>query len=486
MIRGQSRQAGDVSPKIWLPSTVKVDRGPAAPREPRLVGFDFSPKQVNTSSAPANITLSFHITDNLSGSSGYASATFLSPSGNVAWNGYASALVSGTPLDGVYQGTLSLPAFSEAGTWTVTGVAIYDKAGNQALYSTAQLQTLGFPTTLTVVSQVDTTPPVLVGFDFSPKQVNTSSAPANITLSFHITDNLSGSSGYASATFLSPSGNVAWNGYASALVSGTPLDGVYQGTLSLPAFSEAGTWAVTGVAIYDKAGNQALYSTAQLQTLGFPTTLTNGPVDNIPPTTTATPSPGPNSHGWNNTNVTVNLNSTDNPGGSGVKQIQFALGGAQNTGWQTVAGNAASVTISAEGTTVLSYFATDNAGNQETAKTLTVRIDKTPPVISGLPAPGCSIWPPNHKLVQVATVTAADALSGLAPGSFTVTGTSNDPANGQIVVTGGPNQFNVKQFNVKLGADKDQVYTLTATASDLAGNTITKQATCTVPHDQGN
>ena len=208
--------------------------------------------------------------------------------------------------------------------------------------------------------------------------------------------------------------------------------------------------------------------------------LTNGVVDNIPPSTIATASPGPNINGWNNTNVAVNLSATDNPGGSGVEQIQFALTGAQSLGWQTVAGNAASVTISAEGTTTLSYFATDNAGNQETANMLTVRIDKTPPVISGLPAPGCTLWPPNHKLVQVATVTAADALSGLAPGSFRVTGTSNDPGNGQIVITGGPSQF-----LVQLGADKGQVYTLTATAGDLAGNTSTQQATCAVPHDQG-
>ena len=175
------------------------------------------------------------------------------------------------------------------------------------------------------------------------------------------------------------------------------------------------------------------------------------------------------------------LYTTDNPGGSGVKQVQFSLSGAENIGLQTVAGNSASVTISAEGITILTYFATDNAGNQETAKTLTVRIDKTPPAITGLPAAGCSIWPPNHKLVQVATVTATDTLSGLAPGSFTVTGTSNDPANGQILITGGPSQF-----KVQLGADKGLTYTLTATASDLAGNTATLTATCTVPHDQGH
>jgi hypothetical protein len=144
-------------------------------------------------------------------------------------------------------------------------------------------------------------------------------------------------------------------------------------------------------------------------------------------------------------------------------------------------GNAASVTISAEGTTVLSYFATDTAWNQESAKTLTVRIDKTPPVIFGLPAPGCTIWPPDHKLVQIATVTAADALSRLAPGSFTVTGSSNEPSNGQIAVTDGPTRF-----LVQLGADKDEVYTLTSTASDLAGNVATSTATCMVPHDLGH
>jgi hypothetical protein len=208
--------------------------------------------------------------------------------------------------------------------------------------------------------------------------------------------------------------------------------------------------------------------------------LLQSPVDNLPPTTTAISSPSPNSYGWNNTNVTVTLNATDNPGGSGVKQIQFSLSRAENTSLQTVAGNTASVTISAEGITVLTYFATDNAGNQETAKMLTVRIDQTPPVITGLPAPGCTIWPPNHKLVQVATVTATDALSGLAPGSFQFNGTSNDPANGQIVITGGPSQF-----LVQLGADKGLIYALIAMASDLAGNTVTLKATCTVPHDQG-
>lgn len=211
--------------------------------------------------------------------------------------------------------------------------------------------------------------------------------------------------------------------------------------------------------------------------------------DSIPPLTMANPTPGPNGSGWNTTSVTINLNATDNPGGSGVKQIELALGGAQNTGWQVRPGNT-SVTISAEGTTVLSYGATDYAGNRETTKTLSVNIDNTPPVISGMPAPGCVLWRPNGRMVQVATIKAADALSGLTPGSFKVTGTSNepsDPSNPDIVITpNGSGGYVVQLRADRLATGTGRTYTLNATAGDLAGNIATATATCTVPHDQGS
>lgn len=210
--------------------------------------------------------------------------------------------------------------------------------------------------------------------------------------------------------------------------------------------------------------------------------------DTTPPVTTATASPGPNANGWNNTNVRVDLNSTDNePGGTGVKEIHLSLTGAQ-TGTSVVAGSTTTVTISAEGTTTLTYFAIDNAGNQEMPKALTVRVDKTPPVVSGLPAPDCALWPPNHKLVEAATVTVADALSG--PASFDVTGTSNEPpgpGETDIVIEGsGVQPRSVQLRSERLGTGTGRIYTLTATASDLAGNATTATATCIVPHDQGH
>ena len=138
--------------------------------------------------------------------------------------------------------------------------------------------------------------------------------------------------------------------------------------------------------------------------------------DIIPPVTTAVASPAPNGVGWNNSNVTITLDSTDNEqGGSGVKQIQWSLAGAQ-TGSSTVPGSTTTVTISTEGTTTLSYFGTDNAGNIETAKTVTIKLDKTPPTINGsrTPPPNANGWSNTNVIISFQ---CADSLSGLATGS---------------------------------------------------------------------
>jgi hypothetical protein len=208
------------------------------------------------------------------------------------------------------------------------------------------------------------------------------------------------------------------------------------------------------------------------------------PTDTTPPSTVATPAPGPNSSGWNNTPVTVTFAATDNSGGSGIKEIYLSFSGAA-TGSQVVPGNSASATIIAEGITTVTYFAVDHAGNQEAAKTLTLRIDEAPPTLLGLPSTGCTLWPPDRRMVQVATVTASDALSGLASGSLAISATSNEPVSGSdpdIVVTNGIVQVRAE----RMGSGKGRIYTISASAMDQAGNTQSATGTCTVPHDQGS
>lgn len=85
-----------------------------------------------------------------------------------------------------------------------------------------------------------------------------------------------------------------------------------------------------------------------------------------------------------------------------MKNIQSAATGAQTLDTQTVEGSEAPTPVTAEGTTSLSCFATDYAGNVEAAKTQAVRIDRTAPGITGGAAAGCLVWPPDNTLVKVA------------------------------------------------------------------------------------
>jgi hypothetical protein len=166
------------------------------------------------------------------------------------------------------------------------------------------------------------------------------------------------------------------------------------------------------------------------------------PADQTPPTTTAAVSPVPNAAGWALSNVTVTLVATDEAGGSGVKEIVYSAGGAQTIGATTVPGGTASVQFTAEGTTTLAYFARDVAGNQEAAKTLTVKLDKTPPTVSAAATsqPNPSGWYTATVTVQF---TCADTLSGVG--------------------TCPPDQL--------LSADSSAASSIAQTATDVAGNT---------------
>jgi hypothetical protein len=111
-----------------------------------------------------------------------------------------------------------------------------------------------------------------------------------------------------------------------------------------------------------------------------------------------------------------------------------------------------------------------------------------PLTFQGMPKAGTTLWPPNGKLVQVAVISASDVETGVA--SFDVTATSSepsDPVNPDIVITGtgiAPRVVNLRAE--RLGTGPGRVYTITATATDGAGNQANATTTVIVPHDQGH
>ena len=113
--------------------------------------------------------------------------------------------------------------------------------------------------------------------------------------------------------------------------------------------------------------------------------------------------------------------------------------------------------------------------------------DSTAPTINGMPDTSCSLWPPNHRLRQVAHITASDSDSGLAPAALLVTVTSNEPqlpgAPDTVVTGDGSGGFVVELRADRRGGGSGRVYTIVATATDNAGNVARATAACTVPHD---
>jgi len=190
------------------------------------------------------------------------------------------------------------------------------------------------------------------------------------------------------------------------------------------------------------------------------------PADTTPPTTTVLASPAPNAAGWNNQNVSLAFTATDNAGGSGVNRIVVGLAGAQ-TGSQTIPGASGTVAITAEGVTTVTYDAVDNANNAEGAHSLTVRIDKTAPVVT----------PPASVTVTATEAGGARGSASAALAAFLAAGSATDnldPAPARLAPqVNGANADNTTLFPVG-------TTTVTFRLQDRAGNVGVATATVTV------
>lgn len=267
---------------VVFPAVARADTA-----TPALVAFSFSPVSIDTSAGAAGVAVTLRVTDD---SSGIALVRVVFSHRDVLSDPLGcetSAPQSGTGLDGVFVCTVDFPQFSEPGTWKAFVVDMLDAAGNQDLVTTTELAGLGFPTDLEVVSRPDTTPPVLAGFNFLPRAIDTSTAAAEVNVSFHATDDRSGVA-WAKVTFVEPVATGTIRGCTSLAV--TPgqdpaLDVVLACDVGFPQFSAEGAWKVYGVELQDVAGNSSQYPTASLAALGLPTDLNITSVpDTAPPT----------------------------------------------------------------------------------------------------------------------------------------------------------------------------------------------------------
>jgi len=141
------------------------------------------------------------------------------------------------------------------------------------------------------------------------------------------------------------------------------------------------------------------------------------------------------------------------------------------------------------GVTAVTCTATDDSGNQ-TVKTFTVTVkDTTAPVIESVWATPNVLWPPNHKMANIAVGAVVGDVCDAAPGWRIVGVASNEPVNGLGDGDAAPDWEITGDHSLKLRAERSgkgsgRVYTITIEATDASGNAATAQVTVSVPHDQ--
>jgi hypothetical protein len=193
----------------------------------------------------------------------------------------------------------------------------------------------------------------------------------------------------------------------------------------------------------------------------------------VAPVTTAALLPAAINGWYVNPRVTLSVTDQD----SAVERMEYRLDNAGS--WTPYTGP---FQVTGDGAHTLEYRSVDADDNVEGVRTLAFRIDATPPAITGLPV-GCTIWPPNGALVPVATIATSDGGSGVTAGALAVQVTASEaPASGDIVIKGGQVLLRAK----RTGKGDGNLYTIDASAQDLAGNAARATATCVVPHDQAS
>src|SRR5579872_982164 len=203
------------------------------------------------------------------------------------------------------------------------------------------------------------------------------------------------------------------------------------------------------------------------------------------PKTAMVLTPPPNAQGWNNSDIQVNVTSVDDALGSGIRKIGIVVVGnrrsTQNFAFGTTT---ASTVVSTEGDLRVNAYAINNAGNLGNYAVSDVHLDKTPPSIDSLLVPCTVRIPDEERRVIVATISASDALSGLAEFNVEAYGAEGHSNSLDVDIAGsalGPRtvELTVRGWD-REEHDRARTFHLRARARDVAGNVASQDVICTV------
>ncbi|MEU0549355.1 ThuA domain-containing protein [Micromonospora sp. NPDC005979] len=193
---------------------------------------------------------------------------------------------------------------------------------------------------------------------------------------------------------------------------------------TLEALTNSAVGATPKVGLFTLGANQTASKTAAFDYFRLSTKV----ADDKAPVTTAAVSGTP-TDGWYTGPVTVTLTAADEAGGSGLASTEYQLDGA--TAWTAYT---APVAISGDGEHELRFRSTDKAGNVESTKTVTVKIDATAPVTTATFAPANDAGWHNGTIPVV--LASTDAGSGIKTVEWSLDGGAWTPYTTPVEVNG--------------------------------------------------
>ncbi|HEU4509450.1 MAG TPA: HYR domain-containing protein, partial [Pyrinomonadaceae bacterium] len=132
------------------------------------------------------------------------------------------------------------------------------------------------------------------------------------------------------------------------------------------------------------------------------------------------------------------------------------------------------------GQTLITYTATDNAGNETSVTQSVTVIDNTSPVISNPVASPSTLWPPNGEMVDVTVNYQAADNCGVLGTKLIVSSNDPDAADWEVL-----DAHRVRLRAKRTARSRARLYTITIIAEDVHGNLSRQNVTVTVPHSHG-
>jgi len=230
-----------------------ANAGPVDYDPPVLVGLAYAPGSIDVGAGAQSVQIDLQVTDDVSGFD-HGSVYLADPLGTFsAYIPLAGAhRIAGTAGNGTYRVFGSVPHGAPPGAYE-TQVSLTDANGHGSYYSAPATPTLA----VTNSGTVDTLPPALTAFHYTPDPVNVGVASVNVTATANITDALAGFQ-FGTLTLYDPMGSQVDQ---VQITSADSIGGsTYQVVLTIPGSPAPGLYT-SELYLYDQLANTAYFDT---------------------------------------------------------------------------------------------------------------------------------------------------------------------------------------------------------------------------------